>query len=116
MGINRTEGSLKVYRNAYNHIAEFLQVQYRLPDILFSALDRSFIDKYDLYLRTEQNLAPGTIINLTVQLKTVVGEVIADGIITASPFLNYEPVHPKAVQKYLTAEKLHRIMTTPLHK
>ena len=116
VGINRTEGSLKAYRNAYNHIAEFLQVQYRLSDIPFSALDRSFIDKYDLYLRTERNLAPGTIINLTVQLKTVVGEAIADGIITASPFLGYEPVRPKAVQKYLTAEELHRIMTTPLHR
>ena len=116
VGINRAEGSLKAYRNAYNHIARFLQVRYKLSDIPFSALDRSFIDKYDLYLRTERNLAPGTIINLAVRLKTVVGEAIADGIITASPFLGYEPVRPKAVQKYLTAEELHRIMTTPLHR
>ncbi|MFW2551590.1 phage integrase SAM-like domain-containing protein, partial [Klebsiella pneumoniae] len=81
-----------------------LKWQYRLSDISFTALDRSFIDKYDLYLRTECDLAPGTIINLTVQLKTVVGEAIADGIITNYPFTGYEPAHPKAVQKYLTAE------------
>lgn len=116
VGINRTVGSLRAYRNAYNHIERFLKWQYRLSDISFTALDRSFIDKYDLYLRTERNLAPGTIINLTVQLKTVVGEAIADGIITAYPFTGYEPVHPKVVQKYLTTEELHRIMTTPLHK
>lgn len=116
VGVNRTIGSLRAYRNAYNHIKRFLQAKYKLSDIPFSALDRSFIDKYDLYLRTERNLAPGTIINLTVQLKTIVGEAIADGIITASPFLGYEPVRPKAVQKYLTAEELHRIMTTPLHR
>ena len=116
VGINRTVGSLRAYRNAYNHIEKFLKWQYRLSDISFTALDRSFIDKYDLYLRTERNLAPGTIINLTVQLKTVVGEAIADGIITAYPFTGYEPVHPKVVQKYLTTEELHRIMTTPLHK
>ena len=116
VGVNRTIGSLRAYRNAYNHIERFLQVQYKLSDIPFSALDRSFIDKYDLYLRTERNLAPGTIINLTVQLKTIVGEAIADGIITTSPFWGYEPVRPKAVQKYLTAEELHRIMTTPLHR
>ena len=94
VGVNRTIGSLRAYRNAYNHIERFLQVQYKLSDIPFSALDRSFIDKYDLHLRTERNLAPGTIINLTVQLKTIVGEAIADGIITASPFLGYEPVRP----------------------
>ena len=116
VGINRTVGSLRAYSNAYSHIERFLQAQYKLSDIPFSALDRSFIDKYDLYLRTERNLAPGTIINLTVQLKTIVGEAIADGIITASPFMGYEPVRPKHVQKYLTAEELHRIMTTPLHR
>ena len=72
-------------------------------------------DRYDLYLRTERNLAPGTIINLTVLLKTIVGEAIADGIITANPFMGYEPVRPKHVQKYLTAEELHRIMTCLLY-
>ncbi len=59
VGVNRTIGSLRAYRNAYNHIERFLQVQYKLSDIPFSALDRSFIDKYDLHLRTERNLAPG---------------------------------------------------------
>ena len=92
VGINRTVGSLRAYSNAYSHIERFLQAQYKLSDIPFSALDRSFIDKYDLYLRTERNLAPGTIINLTVQLKTIVGEAIADGIITASPFMT-TPLH-----------------------
>ena len=116
VGVNRTEGSLRAYRNAYNHIESFLKWQYKLSDISFTALDRSFIDKYDLYLRTERNLAPGTIINLTVQLKTIVGEAIADGIITTYPFEGYEPAHPKAVQKYLTVEELQRIMTTPLHR
>ena len=61
-------------------------------------------------------LAPGTVINLTVQLKTIVGEAIADGIITVYPFMGYEPVRPKAVQKYLTDEELQRLMTTPLHR
>ena len=86
-----------------------------MSDIPFTALDLSFIEKYDLHLRTECHLALGTVINLTVRLKTVVGEAIADGIITAYPFFGYEPVHPKPEQKYLTDEELHRIMTTPLH-
>ena len=116
VGVNRTEGSLRAYRNAYNHIESFLKWQYKLSDISFTALDRSFIDKYDLYLRTECHLAPGTVINLTVQLKTIVGEAIADGIITAYPFMGYEPIRPKAVQKYLTDVELQRLMTTPLHK
>ena len=49
VGINRTEKSLRAYKNSYNHLAEFLKTQYKLSDISFSALDRFFIDKYDLY-------------------------------------------------------------------
>lgn len=115
VGISRTESSLNSYRNAYNHVAKFIAVQYRLSDMPFTALDRSFIDKYDLHLRTECHLAPGTIVHLTVRLRTVVREAIADGIITANPFAGYEPVHPRPKQKYLTPEELQRVMTTPLH-
>ena len=116
VGVNRTEGSLRSYRNAYKHVEKFLQEKYNLSDIPFSALNRSFIDDYDLHLRTDCHLAPGTIINLTVQLKIIVGEAIADGIITVYPFAGYEPVRPKQKKRYLTAEELQRIMTTPLHK
>ncbi len=116
VGVNRKIGSLRAYLNAYNHVERFLQKQYKLSDIPFTALDKSFIEKYDLYLRTERHLAPGTIINLTVQLKAIVNEAVADGLITARPFMGYQPVRPKSVQKYLTEEELHRIMTTPLKK
>ena len=57
VGINRTEKTLRAYRNSYNHLVRFLQMQYKLSDIPFAALDRSFIEKYDLYLRTECCLA-----------------------------------------------------------
>lgn len=116
VGVNRTEGSLRSYRNAYKHVERFLLEKYNLSDIPFSALNRSFIDDYDLHLRTDCHLAPGTIINLTVQLKIIVGEAIADGIITVYPFAGHESVRPKQKKRYLTSEELQRIMTTPLHK
>ena len=73
-----------------NHVVNFLQTEYKLSDFPFTALDRSFIEKYVLYLRSECNLSQSSIVNLSVMLKTVVGEAIADGIITANPFIGYE--------------------------
>lgn len=116
VGVNRTEGSLRSYRNAYNHVERFMQEKYNLSDIPFSALTLSFIQDYDSHLQTDCRLSPGTIINLTVQLKIIVGEAVADGIITTYPFAGYEPVRPKQKRKYLTSEELQRIMVTPLHK
>ena len=114
VGVNREKDTLRSYRYARNCVSAFLQTQYKLSDIPFAALDRSFIDRYDLYLRTERRIAPGTIVLLTTKLNTIVGEAVAEGIITADPFAGYEPKRPERVQKYLTADELHR-MTTPLH-
>ena len=115
VGVNREKGSLDNYRYACNRVTGFVQTVYKLSDIPFTALNRSFIDRYDLYLRAECRLAPGTIVALTTRLNTIVGEAIAEGIITADPFAGYEPERPERKQKYLTAAELQRLMTTPLH-
>ncbi len=114
VGVNRVAGSAKVYWNAMRHVKNFLSAKYNLSDIPFSALDRSFIDKYDLYLRTECKLAPGTIVILTVRLGTIINHAIADGIISADPFAGYERKRPAPKQKYLPREELQKLMTTPL--
>lgn len=62
VGVNRTIKSAHTYRCAYEHVERFLSERLRLSDVPFSALDRSFVDKFDLYLRTERKLAPNTIV------------------------------------------------------
>lgn len=112
---NRVAGTLRAYKYAYQHIEKFLNEKYKLSDIPFTALDRSFIEKYDLHLRTECHLALGTIVQLTTTFRTVINEAVADGILTFNPFWGYEPERPKREQKYLTAEEQELIVTTPLH-
>ena len=51
VGVNRVAGSLRAYKYAYMHVEKFLNEKYKLTDIPFTALDRSFIEKYDLHLR-----------------------------------------------------------------
>ena len=115
VGVNREKGTAQSYRYACNCVAAFIQEKYKLSDVPFTALNRSFIDNYDLYLRTERRFALGTIVLLVTRLNTIVGEAIAEGIITADPFAGYEAEHPEREQKYLTAVELQRLMTTPLH-
>jgi len=114
VGINRSAQSARTYRNTYNHLTRFLLERFRLSDIPFTALDRSLIDKFDLYLRTECRLAPRSIILNMSRLHTVINKAIAAGIITADPFAEYEPPRPERKQRYLTQEELKQLMTTPL--
>ncbi len=114
MGVNRTAKSARSYRNAYEHVAQFLSERLRLSDVPFSALDRLFVDKFDLYLRTERKQAPSTIVLYMSRLHTVINKTIAASIITADPFVGYEPPRPEHKRRYLTGEELQRLMTTPL--
>ena len=114
VGVNRVAKSVHTYRCAYEHVERFLLKRFRLSDIPFSALDRSFIDKFDLYLRAERKLAPNTIVLYISRLHTVINKAIAAGIITADPFAGYEPSRPERKRRYLTKEELKRLMTTPL--
>lgn len=114
VGVNRTIKSARTYRCVCGLIERFLSERLRLSDIPFSALDRSFIDKFDLYLRAERKLAPNTIVLYMSRLHTVINKAIAAGIITADPFAGYEPPRPERKRRYLTKEELKRLMTTPL--
>lgn len=114
IGVNRTAKSARTYRCVCGLIERFLSEPLRLSDIPFSALDRSFIDRFDLYLRTERQLAPNTIVLYMSRLHTVINKAIAAGIITADPFAGYEPPRPERKWRYLTREELQRLMTTPL--
>ena len=114
VGVNRRAGSANIYRNALRHVSNFVAAKYNLSDIPFTALDRSFIDKYDHYLRTECKLSPGTIVVMTIRLGTVINYAIAEGIITTNPFAGYERQFPAHKQKYIPREELNRLMTTPL--
>lgn len=116
IGVNRKAGSEKGYWIALNHLTKFLKEKYKLSDIPFSALDRSFIDKFDLYLKIDRRLAPGTIVLYTTRLGTIIGEAITEGIITKNPFAGYEPEYPQRQQKYLTRNELNKLMTTQFTK
>jgi len=114
VGVNRKSGTAATYRYALNLLTEFLKAKYKLSDIPFAALDRSFIDKYDLYLRTERGLGQGTIVLLIIRLNTIITNAIAEGIITGNPFAGYKAQRPKPVQKYLTRKELDKLMSTPM--
>lgn len=53
VGVNREESSAHSYRYALDHVTRFLRDKYQLSDLPFTALDRSFIERYDLHLRTD---------------------------------------------------------------
>ena len=114
VGVNRELSTQVQYENSLNHLKRFMSLKCKLSDIPFTQLDFSFIERYDFYLRVELKLKPNTILGIMRHLRKMIKLAIGEGIITRDPFDGYSPERPKAEQKYLTREELHKIITTPL--
>lgn len=114
IGVNREKSTCVQYENSLKHLVNFLQKKYRLTDIPFTSLDRSFIEAYDFYLRVELKRKPNTILGITRHLRRMIKLAISEGIIYSDPFDGYSPERPQPEQKYLTREELEKIMGTPL--
>ena len=114
VGVNRELSTQVQYENSLNQLKRFMSLKYKLSDIPFTQLDFSFIEKYDFYLRVELKRKPNTILGIMRHMRKMIKLAIGEGIITRDPFDSYSPERPKAEQKYLTREELHKIITTPL--
>ena len=114
VGVNITLESYKRYGISFNHVKRFLRTKYNLSDISFQALDYSFIEAFDFYLRVQLKFKPNTIIGIVGHLKIIAKRAVNDGIITRNPFIGFslegEPLQPKSI----TGQELNKIMTTPL--
>ena len=51
VGVNRALNTLYQYKNTYRFMEKFLKEKYKVSDIPFKALDESFIEAFELYLR-----------------------------------------------------------------
>ncbi|WP_280230078.1 phage integrase SAM-like domain-containing protein [Bacteroides fragilis] len=47
-----------------NHLRRFLRTKYNLSDISFQALDYSFVEAFDFYLRVQLKFKPNTIVGI----------------------------------------------------
>lgn len=114
VGVNRELSTYQYYEISLMHLKRFMSLKYKVSDIPFTQLDFSFIETFDFYLRVELKRKPNTILGIVRHIRKMIKLAIGEGIITHDPFEGYSPERPKAEQKYLTREELHKIITKPL--
>ena len=114
VGINLKAKSCDQYRIAFNYLREFLKAKYNLKDISFGALDYSFIEKFDRYLRIERKFKPNSVVGIIGRVKLMIKRAITDDVIVYDPFISLRSEGEESKPKTLTRQELEQIMTTPL--
>jgi site-specific recombinase XerD len=110
VGITRVERSIRTYRAVYKQVERFLDVHYGMADIPLRQLDHSFVERFDAFLRIEQNLAPATVSGYTIILRKMARRAIAQGTLRRDPFAGYVPRHTPCKCRHMTREELERFM------
>jgi len=116
IGINHQVATHKSYVNAYMNLSRFIKEKYGKEDMAFNQLEYSFIEDYDLYLKTEQRMATGSVQQHMIFLRKMIKRAMNKGIISRNPFFGYVPDQPVSKHKWLSSEDIEKVMTTPIEK
>ena len=112
VGVNRSVSSFYQYKHTLRLVTEFLKARYKVSDMPFKALDESFIESFELYLRIDRKYQTGTSIGHIQRLKHIAQIAVNRYIVPFSPFKDFSPVKPTQKQMYLTREELDKLMNT----
>lgn len=116
VGVSRSIDTYKRYCVALNHLKNFLQKKYNVRDMAFQSLNPTFVKAFDLYLRSDLQMASNTIVSIVARLHLVIKSAMDNGLIRQDPFMDYKYVTEPLVAKCLSEKEFNLILTTPLPK
>ena len=114
VGVSRSIDTYKRYCVALNHLKNFLQKKYNIRDMAFQSLNPTFVKAFDLYLRSDLQMASNTIVSIVARLHLVIKSAMDNGLIRQDPFMDYKYVTEPLVAKCLSEKEFNLILTTPL--
>jgi site-specific recombinase XerD len=114
VGVNRSRDAYLQYKYSYDSLQAFINQKYHVCDVSFRALDYSFIEYFDRYLRINCKLMPKTIMQRIICLRKMIKIAIGRGIIRSNPFNGYSSEKPVTGQKFIPFDDLEKLMNIPL--
>ena len=114
IGIDRSLGSYKGYKQTYKHLERFIREKYKASDMPLTRLDLSFIEAFDFYLHVDRKLKSGSVIMCIIFLQKVARIARNRNLINRPPFTGYKPERIELKNRSLTREELEQLISTPI--
>jgi site-specific recombinase XerD len=101
--------TLKGYKTTTNHIAAYIEKQYKTKDIDMMKIDHAFIVGLEFYLRSDMGCSAVTTAKYIKHFRKIINQSLAHRWIKENPFILYKTkVKPKE-KEFLTKDELKRI-------
>jgi len=106
--------SLNKYKQSLASLQDFILIRYQLTEISLNEINYSFINEYDLYLRSEKGLHKNTINKYHTRLRTILFKAFNESLITKQPYSGFKLVNQKTERGYLTDQEISSILKLDL--
>ncbi|HBX46371.1 site-specific integrase [Limibacterium fermenti] len=110
VGVDRVKETYEYYLRSYSLLSEFLMKEYKTEDVMLKSLNMSFMDAYDLWLRTDKGMAQSTLSGHIIILKKMTSRAVSQGTLKRDPFMAFHPEQPSKVSRHSKLEDLERLM------
>lgn len=91
------------------HFKSYLKEKYQLNDINLADINKSFIDGFEIYLKSNLNIQNNTTVNYMKNLRKILLIAFNDNIIPTNPFAAVKLHIEKTTVEYLTGSEIKKI-------
>ena len=109
VGNDYSEGTLKHYKTTRERLSEFFKTRFGRNDLPLSMVDYTFLNSFDLYLKTELGLKPNTALTYHKHLKKMLNTAIAMNLLSGNPYNSFKVSRNETHRDYLTIQELEKI-------
>lgn len=102
-------GTLKHYKTSKKRLVEFIKTRSERNDIALSKVDFSFLNSFDVFLKTEKNVKPNTALTYHKHVKKVFNTAISLGYVSQCPYQSFKPTRNETNRDFLTLHELNLI-------
>jgi site-specific recombinase XerD len=106
--------SLEKYNQSLKSLKIFLETKYKVSEYRLSQINYSFINAYDVFLKSTQQLHRNTANKYHTRLKTILKKAYAEGITTQQPYSTFKLKSQKTNREFLTQSELDKLIELDL--
>lgn len=106
--------SIEKYKQSLKSLKTFLEAKYKVSEYRLSQINYSFINAYDVFLKSVQQLHRNTANKYHTRLKTILRKAYAEGITTQQPYSTFKLKSQKTNREFLTQSELDKLIELDL--
>ena len=110
IGIEVKKDTVYSYERTYDLLRDYMEVTYKRKDFALQELNISFIERFNIYLRSDLQHKKNTAVKHLRCLMRVVNVAVANRHISFDPFLNFKAQREACERTFLTEEELRTLI------